>query len=365
MSHFLINGNTYRIFADDALNLQPLLPVGNYIIQKNPQTEEYFLESVDGFKAPKKLYGTTTRHTDRILNTFESRSSSTGVMLAGLRGSGKTLLARNLSIVGAEHGYPTLLINTPLCGEAFNRFIQKIEQPAIVVFDEFEKIYDHDEQEQILTLLDGVFPTKKMFIFTCNDKWKIDINMRNRPGRIYYMLNFSSLDDVFIREYCEDNLNDKSHIESVVRISTIFNSYNFDMLQALVEEMNRYGETPQEALQMLNSKPEFEEEQIYDVSVLNVATGRLLEGRNEFYPNQIKANPLAGKFSVEIYGQDDFDEGDYKKDTPPKGMSINLTTNSLTNIDSTQKTFSFVSNGYNVMLKKQPSATYYSGFVDF
>lgn len=362
MSHFLINGNTYRIFAEDALNLQPLLPVGNYIIQQNPMTGEYFLESVGAFKAPKKLYGNTTRHTDRILNTFEKRKGSTGVMLAGLRGSGKTLLARNLSIKGAECGYPTLLINSPLCGEAFNRFIQKIEQPAIVVFDEFEKIYDHDQQEQILTLLDGVFPTKKMFIFTCNDKWKIDVNMRNRPGRIYYMLNFITLDEDFIREYCEDNLKNKTHIEAVVRISAIFNSYNFDMLQALVEEMNRYNESPQEALAMLNSKPEFEEEQQYDVVVMNVKSGRLL-GKGEYYPNAIRTNPLTGRCSIDVYGVDDLSEGDSLPDTPPRSIDLAINGSTLTNIDPTSKSFSFVTQGYNVMLKKQPEKTY--GFIDF
>ncbi len=36
------------------------------------------------------------------------------------------------------------------------------------------------------------------------------------------------------------------------------NEFNFDMLKALVEEMNRYNETPTDALAMLNAKPEFD-----------------------------------------------------------------------------------------------------------
>ena len=362
MSHFLINGNTYRIFADDALNLQRKLHVGTYIIKVNPMSNEFYLESVAPMKNPSKLYGNTIRHTERILNTFHARPNSTGVMLAGLRGSGKTLLARNLSIVGAEMGLPTLLINTPFCGEEFNQFIQKIEQPTIVVFDEFEKIYDADKQEEILTLLDGVFPTKKLFVFTCNDKWKVDVNMRNRPGRIYYMLNFVTLDEDFIREYCNDNLNDKSHIEAVVRAASIFNNYNFDMLQALVEEMNRYNESPSEALQMLNSKPEFEEDQYYEVTVTEIATGRVLGGQ-EFYPKRLRGNPLTSKFNIEIYPPDKDKEEENDGLSIDGSIDLYLSGNVLTNVDTKSRSFSFVIKGYNVILKKEEEKTY--GFIDF
>jgi hypothetical protein len=67
----------------------------------------------------------------------------------------------------------------------------------------------------MLTLLDGVFPSKKLFILTCNDKWRIDKHMRNRPGCIFYMLDFKGLDADFIREYCEDRLDAKEYIERI------------------------------------------------------------------------------------------------------------------------------------------------------
>jgi hypothetical protein len=91
--------------------------------------------------------------------------------------------------------------------------------------------------------------------------------MRNRPGRIFYMIDFSGLDTAFVREYCEDNLNNKEHINSVCNISTIFNQFNFDMLKAMVEDMNRYGETPQEVIKLLNAKPEFSSDVKFDVTL--------------------------------------------------------------------------------------------------
>jgi hypothetical protein len=47
----------------------------------------------------------------------------------------------------------------------------------------------------------------------------------------------------------------------------MFDEFNFDMLKALVEEMNRFGETPQDAMKMLNARPEFANEIRYSVEL--------------------------------------------------------------------------------------------------
>jgi hypothetical protein len=137
----------------------------------------------------------------------------------------------------------------------------------VILFDEFEKVYDKDDQEKMLTLLDGVYPSKKLFILTCNDKWRVDSHMRNRPGRIFYSLDFKGLEQDFIIEYCEDNLVNKSHIQGVCRVAAMFDQFNFDMLKALVEEMNRYNESPSESMKMLNAKPEFGGDSKYKVAL--------------------------------------------------------------------------------------------------
>ena len=225
------------------------------------------MEHTEDFELPAKLYGDTTRNADRIMNSFWQRGKSTGVMLVGEKGSGKTLLSKHICVELAKQGVPTIVINQPWHGDKFNTLIQTIEQPAIVLFDEFEKVYDSEEQESLLTLLDGVYASKKLFMLTSNDKWKVDSHMRNRPGRIFYMIDFKGLDADFIREYCEDNLNDKKHLETIVNISTIFAEFNFDMLKALVEDMNRYNESPQDALRILNIKAEYDSGAGYKVEV--------------------------------------------------------------------------------------------------
>jgi hypothetical protein len=266
MAYFLKTGNTYKVTDESTIDITRELPAGNYTI-KQDQMGNLFLEEIDAFSAPKKIYGDTVRNVARILTTFADRPAATGVMLSGEKGSGKSLLAKMLSITAAQDGVPTIVINRPWRGDEFNTLIQTISQPCIVLFDEFEKVYDREEQEEILTLLDGVYPTKKLFIITSNDSYRVDQHLRNRPGRIFYMIEYKGLEAEFIQEYCTENLNNKEYIDTIVKISAIFSAFNFDMLKAMVEEMNRYNESPQEVLKVLNVKQEFDDGALYNCNL--------------------------------------------------------------------------------------------------
>lgn len=240
MTYFLKRGDSFYAASQSALNLHSELPLGSYTVGWNEMLQEFYLKQIQPFDlAGKKLYGDTMDHAKRILDTFRAREGkSTGVLLAGEKGSGKTLLAKHISIQGAALlGISTIVINEPWSGEKFNAFIQSIQQPTIVLFDEFEKVYrqtgtemtadvelqerrmrygtgmhheissreskiSNQNQDAILTLLDGVYPSTMLFLFTVNDKKLISKNMMNRPGRIYYVLDFSGLGSNFIRD-CE------------------------------------------------------------------------------------------------------------------------------------------------------------------
>ena len=266
MSYYMKSGNTFRIATKESMDLHESLPAGNYVV-KQDQFENFFIERIEDFDVPSKMYGDTLRNTDRIINSYWNRDKSTGVMLVGEKGSGKTLLSKNICVEMAKQNVPTIVINAPWCGDKFNTLIQSIQQPCVVMFDEFEKVYNHEQQEELLTLLDGIYSTKKLFMLTSNDKWRVDSHMRNRPGRIFYMVDFKGLDPDFIREFCVDNLGNQAHTNTIVNIASVFSAFNFDMLKALVEEMNRYNETPQEAMRILNVKAEFDGGAQYNVEL--------------------------------------------------------------------------------------------------
>ena len=306
MTYYIKRGDQFSISSENAIDLHTKLPAGNYTISVD-QFGTFSLIMTNSFSLPNKLYGDTIKHRDRIINTFTKRPNSTGVLLAGEKGSGKSLLAKALSIRSAElYDIPTIIINVAYCGDGFNQFIQGIDQPCIILFDEFEKVYKSEQQELVLTLLDGTVNSKKLFVMTCNNKWRIDSNMKNRPGRLFYLIEYKGLSVDFIREYCDDNLINKEYIDSLCKISSLYDEFNFDMLSSVVEEMNRYDESPQQVLDILNAKPGYEKDSVFIVKLFidNVEIDPSL-----LYSRVWSGNPLTNFKNIE-YGITTIDESD-------------------------------------------------------
>ena len=253
---FLKSGDTWSLTPDGRMDVRDRLPSGNYTVCKHPLTGEYFLEETAAFTLPPKLYGKTERYAERILSTFNRRApgAQIGVCLSGTKGSGKTLLAKHIA---KTSGLPTIIVNTPFSDERFMRTMQGIEQEAVIIFDEFEKLYDSDAQESILTLFDGVFTARnKVMVITCNNKYAVQSFFHNRPSRLRYSIAFEGLGVEFIREYCEDVLNDcRTYLDKIINLAVLCDEFNFDMLQTLVDELNRYGGEFEDAVEILNVKP--------------------------------------------------------------------------------------------------------------
>lgn len=335
---YIVNGDVYMHGPSESQQVESL-PPGNFIVSVTPMGQ-FYLKKVDDFAAPAKIYGNTLVVANRILDTFHARPNTTGVSLSGEKGSGKTLTGRMISILGAKRGLPTLIINTPFVGDAFNNFIQDIRQPTIIFFDEFEKVYDREHQEQILTLLDGVFPSKKLFVITCNDKYRLDQHLNNRPGRIFYAIDYKGLDASFVEEYAKDQLRDQSQVQGLCNASALFSTLNFDMLQAIVEEMNRYGESALDAMRLLNAKPlSGGEDESYDASLA-------IDGKRvQLHRKEWRGRPLEIPF-VQVYQIDPKDEdGVIERKFP---------ISSIKRLDPRAGTITFVVENMTLELQKKP-----------
>ncbi len=320
-------GNNYSVIDDRSCQFYDNLPPAVYVLKFNPNMG-YYLEGVNSFVRPAKTYGDINKNCDLILKTYFDREKSTGVLLSGLKGAGKSQLARLISIDAIEkHGIPTILVCSPFFGEAFNKFIQSIEQRCVVVFDEFEKVYDAEEQQQMLSLLDGVFQSQKLFILTVNDKYRLDDNMRNRPGRLYYSFDYSSLPSSFVREVAEDKLLNKSKLDEVVETIEIIHDVNFDTVAALVEEVNRYPEERvSDLLKRLNIKPEYQADMVYSVSVTEIKTGKVIP----LEYSTVSLSPFKEFSRKEVYGA--YDRGKSRKEKEFEGHCFEFDSSHLKQI---------------------------------
>jgi hypothetical protein len=92
MAYFLKSGDKFTVKTKEALDLHDLLPLGTYTVGFNECSGQFYLEKIEPFQIEGKLYGDTNSTAARILSTFHDRPKSTGVLLAGEKGSGKTMV---------------------------------------------------------------------------------------------------------------------------------------------------------------------------------------------------------------------------------------------------------------------------------
>lgn len=353
MTYFLRNGSHYSVTDESNLDITTTLPPGNYIVNYDPQKDLYSLERTENFKPIKKHYGDATKRVDRILRTFQDRPSSLGVMLAGEKGSGKSLLSKEISIRAATQGIPTILVNKDYHGDTFNKFISSIEQEVIVLFDEFEKIYEDKKQEAILTLFDGVFPSRKLFIVSINDIFRINSHMRNRPGRFYYFYEFFGIEEDFIREYCHDQGFRTDWTNELVTFAKLFANFNFDMMKAIVEESVRYDEPPSETTKIINARPEGDKGSSYKTELFDITTGKPLKIS---HPHTI-SDPLTKKeigvsFYIAKADTTDFDpEDEDGEETVYRSATFKPT--NLLSFDANAGAFEFQSDNYKLRLTRE------------
>lgn len=248
-------GSTYRIYTDD-LKTFDKLPVGTYEICFHPM-QGFWLEKKDDITLTEKVYGVHESKAEKILNSFKLTDRNLGVILSGNKGIGKSLTAKLMVQKAIKAGYPVIIVNDCIKGVA--SYIADIKQEVVVLFDEFDKTFKTNkrdenggDQDEFLTLFDGLDCGKKLFIVTCNNLSDLSDFMVNRPGRFHYHLrfNYPSVDE--IKEYLHDKLQEKywGEIDEVVKFANL-TDLNYDCLRAIAFELN-LGTHFNEAIKDLN-----------------------------------------------------------------------------------------------------------------
>lgn len=216
----------------------------------------YLEKTHDKFVFPYKVYGTNTEIIERVQRAWRMIDSGFGILLNGLKGTGKTITAQMIVNWAISNDIVILNVQEPI---PLADVLMKIKQPVLVLFDEFEKTHDerlHPEcQQKMLSVLDGLSRSehKRLFLFTTNTR-KVNENFVDRPSRIRYSWEFGRLSAEVIEMLLDDML-DKSLTHMRNDIISYLNTrevLTIDVAKTVIIECNVFKEVPNKFKQFLN-----------------------------------------------------------------------------------------------------------------
>lgn len=236
---WLQDGNIFSQGSATTVSYPEGLPKGIYEV-KISMTEFYLSKIAESFTFDYKLYGLNQKFIDYVLKTYENTTGNLGVLLDGIKGTGKTVVAKELC---NRLQLPVILVQS--MGVDTNSKLIKylstsIDFDCIFFFDEYEKEFKNSSD--VLSFMDGTYNSiyRKVFLLTTNEL-NVDSNLLGRPSRIRYKKSFSNLSEEVTREILNDILEDKTAIEKVIELTHSMNIITIDLIKAIATEINIHG----------------------------------------------------------------------------------------------------------------------------
>lgn len=277
MTMKIINfGDTYKIYGDD-LRTFDKLPAATYRVEFSPMSG-FSLVKMDNFESTEdKIYGTHGEKIQKVIKSYAKFNRSLGIILSGNKGMGKSMFVQLMAEEVVKMDIPVIMVTKAFPGIA--DFIEEIEQEVLVVFDEFEKMFNPsnekaESQENLLGLFDGTSQKKRLYAITVNNLGKVNEFMLSRPGRFHYHIRFDYPTATEIETYLQDKTDKQYHgeIKDVIAFSNRV-KLNYDSLRAIAFEINE-GYPFKSAIGDLNILTT--DSQRYDVKI-NFADGKSLD----------------------------------------------------------------------------------------
>ncbi len=302
------------------------IPLGNWLVRFDDNKGIFYLDKTNDFSLPSKIYGNSTELATRYLHSYTSWNGNLGVLLSGMKGTGKSLLAKQICSM-AE--LPVIMIQHAYGGSAFLSFLSKISQPVIIFLDEFEKVYqDNEQQNMLLSILDGTFNSKFLFLLTINEVNRMNNYMMNRPSRIHYHQQYKGMSDDMVKEISLDLLDDKEKVDGILTVCTYIGEISMDILISLINEVNLYkDESPMEVLAYMNLEPSSTR-----LKVKIIRDDKILTENHYTYDNPLMGNRVYLDWygeNIETIDNDSEDSDDSKEDST--GICVNTETKEVHN----------------------------------
>lgn len=168
----------------------------------------------------------------RVLNNFNKNDKSVGIMLAGTKGTGKTMLAK---VIAKESNLPIIIVDSQYPANRLVTFFKQFTTPVCIIFDEIEKNFD---TSSMLDFLDGVEKTtKKLVLMTCNNLNRVSEYLQDRCSRVRYIRKYTPTDNLaFLPMLIEDKqIKNAKKVEEFIK--TKFKLPSIDNINAFLNEI--------------------------------------------------------------------------------------------------------------------------------
>lgn len=228
-----------------------LQPKTVYSVDYDSYECKFTLFESPSLKLPDEVYlsENDSKFINKILNRFEkSKNEVTGVMLSGLKGSGKTVMCKKMAL---DSNLPIILIDKSIHPKALSRLFNLLEDIDIcVIIDEIDKLGKEYDDSYLLKILDGIDSSgRKLMLFTCNDDRAINEFLIDRCSRIRYWKEFDEMSNKLIKYIIENRLDNKDKVKPVLDfITNHFGCISFDNVNSFIEEVN---ENPKDTFEEL------------------------------------------------------------------------------------------------------------------
>lgn len=234
---WMVTGNTYSQ-VDPNFKISEKLTPGIYNLELTMFGWK-LSKFEDQFVFPYKLYSLENDFIDHVLKTYHNTTGNLGILLNGIKGTGKTVTAK---VLANQLNLPVIVLKSMGDrNQSMIEYLSSLNCDCVLFMDEFEKNFSENDST-ILEIMDGVYNSthRKIFLLTTN-AMSINENLVGRPSRIRYVKHFGNLSLDTVKEYLDDALICTEAREDILSYIDTLSISTIDILKTIVNEVNIHG----------------------------------------------------------------------------------------------------------------------------
>lgn len=214
------------------------LKVGVYSLQEDDRGNA-FLQIEPDFQTID-LSGESLNISSLVVDHYKATTDNFGILLQGCSGQGKTQTIKHIC---KQLGLPVIIVNQGFNGNFVKTALDKIGSDCIVVFDEFEKVYNKAEiSESLLGLFDGIDTANRiLYIVSANERRNVSQYFFGRPGRFLFNFVYEHLSAEDALEFVKSRVNIRDEERLFIYLKNI-NLLSYDICDKIVKLINIHGE---------------------------------------------------------------------------------------------------------------------------